>query len=181
MLIKNSPGLRWGKWFNYNGFTFETDVCGWPADHYIAELSAEVNGYSTSYSDWTIEFDITEADIASFDCPPLIIEVEIDIKPGSYPNSINLNSKGVVPVAVLTTDDFDPYDVDPGTILFAGASPVRWTMEDVDGDSDTDLLFHFKTQELDLNEDSTDATLTGETLDGTPIEGTDTVNIVPKK
>ena len=64
--------------------------------------------------------------------------------------------------------------------LAAGASAVRWTLEDVDGDGDIDLLFHFKTQELNLTEDSTEATLTGATYGGTPIEGTDTVNIVPK-
>jgi len=109
-----------------------------------------------------------------------VIEVDIDIKPGSDPNSINLKSKGVVPVAVLTTDDFDASNVDPSTVKFAGAAPVRWTMEDVDGDGDMDMLFHFKTQELDLDENSTEATLSGETIDGTPIEGTDTVNIVPK-
>lgn len=108
------------------------------------------------------------------------IEVKIDIKPGSYPNSINLKSKGVVPVAVLSIDGFDATAVDPSTVFFAGASPLRWTMEDVDGDGDLDMLFHFKTQELDLTKDSTDATLTGTTYDGTPVEGTDTVNIVPK-
>lgn len=108
-----------------------------------------------------------------------VIEVEIDIKPGSYPNSINLKSKGVVPVAVLTTGDFDASTVDPDTVEFAGAEPVRWALEDVDDDSDLDLLLHFKTQDLDLTEDSTEATLTGETLDGVQIEGTDTVNIVP--
>lgn len=113
--------------------------------------------------------------------PPIEIEVEIDIKPGSDPNSINLGSKGVVPVAVLTTDDFDASTVDPTTVEFAGASLVRWTMEDVDSDGDMDLLFHFKTQELELDKDSTEATLTGETYGGNPIEGTDTVNIVPKK
>lgn len=108
-------------------------------------------------------------------------EVEIDIKPGSDPNSINLKSKGVVPVAVLTTDDFDASDVDPTTVEFAGAEPVRWTMEDVDGDGDLDMLFHFKTQDLEeLDEDSTDATLTGQTTGGIPIAGADTVNIVPK-
>lgn len=110
-----------------------------------------------------------------------VIEVEIDIKPGSDSNSINLSSKGVIPVAVLTTDDFDAKDVDPNTVSFAGASPVRWTMEDVDGDGDFDMLFHFKTQELVLDEDSTEATLTGVNLDGIPIEGTNTVKIVPKK
>jgi hypothetical protein len=111
--------------------------------------------------------------------PPPYIEVTIDIKPGSFPNSINLNSRGVVPVAVLTTDDFDATTVDPVTVLFADASPLRWTREDVDGDGDTDLLFHFRTQELTLDGDSAEATLTGETTDGTQIEGTVAVNIVP--
>lgn len=109
-----------------------------------------------------------------------ITDVDIDIKPGSCPNSINLKSKGVVPVALLTTDDFDAINVDPVTVLFAGASPLRWSDEDVDGDGDVDVIFHFKTQELALDENSTDATLTGETMVGAPIEGVDTVNIVPK-
>ena len=109
-----------------------------------------------------------------------VIPVEIDIKPGSDPNSINLKSKGVVPVAALTTEEFDASTVGPNTVAFAGAEPVRCTMEDVDGDGDTDLLLHFRTQDLDLDENSTEATLTGETTDGMPIEGTDSVNIVPK-
>ena len=110
---------------------------------------------------------------------PSITEVAIDIKPGSDPNSINLNSKGNVPVAVLTTDDFDASDVDPNTVVFAGVEPVKWTMEDVDDDGDDDMLFHFKTQDLDLDEDSTEATLFGKTKDWDFFEGTDTVNIVP--
>jgi len=105
-------------------------------------------------------------------------EVEIDIKPGSDLNSINLKSRGVVPVAVLTTDDFDASTIDPSTetVEFAGASPVRWALCDVDGDGDDDILFHFKTQDLNLDENSTEATLT---VDG--IGGTDTVRIVQSK
>ncbi|MBA7558315.1 hypothetical protein ES705_51114 [subsurface metagenome] len=132
----------------------------------------ELGGQYWQY-DWAEPFFVT--------LPPIEIEVEIDIKPGSDPNSINLGSKGVVPVAVLTTDDFDASDIVPDTVTFAGAEPVRWTMEDVDGDGYLDILFHFKTQELSLNRDSTNATLTGETLNEVPIQGTDTVNIVPKK
>jgi hypothetical protein len=82
-------------------------------------------------------------------------------------------------VAILTTEDFDATSVDPATVLFAGASPLRWVMEDVDYDGDMDLLFHFKTQELNLTESSTEAMLTGFTFDGLAIQGTDTVNIVP--
>ena len=106
---------------------------------------------------------------------------DIDIKPGSDPNSINLKSKGVVPVAVLATETFDASTVNPDTVEFAGATPVHWTTCDVDEDSDIDMLFHFKTQELNLDENSTEATLTGTTYSGTPIQGTDAVNIVPTK
>ena len=110
---------------------------------------------------------------------PATIEISIDIKPGSYPNSINLGSKGVVPVAVLTTAEFDASTVDPATVQFADAYPLRWAMEDVDYEGDLDLIFHFKTLELNLDMDSTEATLTGETLSALLIQGTDTVNIVP--
>jgi hypothetical protein len=112
---------------------------------------------------------------------PPVLEVTIDIKPCSDPNSINLKAKGKVPVAVLSTDGFDAATVDPATVTFAGADPLRWTVEDVcPFDGKDDLLFHFKTQELDLDETSTEAILTGYTFDGAFIWGEDTVNIVPK-
>ena len=114
--------------------------------------------------------------------PPSSNVVAIDIKPGSNPNTINLKSKGVVPVAVLTTDGFDAGNIKPETVLFAGAEPVRWRLCDVDDDGDDDLLFHFKTQELvELDQNSTEATLTGETSDGNEITGSDDVRIVPQK
>ena len=111
----------------------------------------------------------------------------IDIKPGSDDNSINLKSRGVVPVAVLTTEVFDASTIDPATVRFTGneIKPVRWTLCDVDGDGDIDMLFHFKTQELNLDEDSTGATLTGKTTHKTTeevgITATDTVRIVQSK
>jgi hypothetical protein len=85
-----------------------------------------------------------------------------------------------VPVAILTTEDFDTSTVDPSTVVFASATPVRWTMEDVDTDGDLDMLFFFKTQELELSDGNTKAFLVGATTDGTPILGEDTVNTVPK-
>jgi len=106
--------------------------------------------------------------------------VSIDIKPGSDPNSINLTSKGKTPVAVLTNDTFDATLIDPVSVLFAGASPVKWAVEDVDGDGDTDMIFHFKTQELELDGSSTEAELTGYVVGGLEFSGNDSVNIVPK-
>jgi hypothetical protein len=119
-------------------------------------------------------------DIGAYEYVPPYIEVEIDIKPGSDPNSINLKSKGKVRVAILTTDNFDAYDVDPDTCVFANANPLRWRMKDVDKDSDDDMLFHFKTRELELAKEGSEATLEGETFGGIQIIGTDSVKIVPK-
>ena len=106
------------------------------------------------------------------------IEVDIDIKPGEDPNPINLKSMGIVPVAVLTTYDFDSSTVDPVSVLFADAVPLRWSLEDVDFDGDIDLLFFFKTQELNLDENSTNATLTGMTFEDVSIVGRDAIMIV---
>jgi hypothetical protein len=94
----------------------------------------------------------------------------IDIKPGNEQNNINLKSNGVVPVAALTTDQFDAATIDPATARFAGATPAQWSLEDVDGDGDNDVIFHFKTQELGLSEESTEATLTAQ-LAGAPLTG----------
>lgn len=121
---------------------------------------------------------------------PPVVEVEIDIKPGSDPNSINCNNEnGVITVAILTTEDFDATTVDHTTVSFEGASEThvdkksgepRRHEEDVDDDGDIDLVFHFRLGDTDLTCDSTEGTLTGETYGGQPIQGTDTVNIVPK-
>jgi hypothetical protein len=41
------------------------------------------------------------------------LDVTIDIKPGSYPNSINLGSAGVVPVAIFSNESFDATTINP--------------------------------------------------------------------
>jgi hypothetical protein len=109
-------------------------------------------------------------------------QVEIDIKPGSDPNSINLGSKGLVPVAILTTKDFDASDVDPSTVWFAGAKAQRCTLEDVDEDGDLDLLCFFKTQDLNLGAHDESATLTATASVNNQDQdfvSTDAVRVVP--
>jgi hypothetical protein len=61
------------------------------------------------------------------------LEVPIDIKPNSCPNPLNTKSKGVTPVAILGTVDFDVTEIDPSTITLAGVSPISlsWNLEDV--------------------------------------------------
>jgi len=115
------------------------------------------------------------------------IPVEIDIKPGSYPNPINPGSNGVIPVAIFTTDEFNAADVDPGTVTLAGAKvavrgkseKLMARMEDVDGDGDDDLLLQVDTQSDGAVWETGPVTLTGTTYGGDQIEGTDDVIIVP--
>ena len=110
--------------------------------------------------------------------------ISIDIKPGFDPNTIILTSKGSVPVAILTTADFDASTVDPTTAKFADASPIKRRMVDVDRDGDVDMLLYFNIEELNLDTTSTQAILTGTADDGTDdgksITGIDSVNIVTK-
>ncbi|WP_445475391.1 DUF7507 domain-containing protein [Methanococcoides methylutens] len=116
---------------------------------------------------------VTDSDVSHYFG---VQSVDIDIKPGSFPNSINLKSNGVIPVAILSTDSFDASTVDPASVMFAGAAPLRWATEDVDKDGDLDLVFHFKVKDTGLAPGDTEAILTGETFDGISIEGTDSVN-----
>lgn len=81
----------------------------------------------------------------------------IDIKPGSYPNSINLGSNGVIPVAILSTADFDATLIPANTVFLAGAGvAVRGKgkntlahQEDVNDDGFMDLVVKVEIENLD--------------------------------
>jgi hypothetical protein len=110
--------------------------------------------------------------------------ISIDIKPGSDPNSINTKSRGVVPVAILTTEDFDALTVDADSVLFGPAEAEkrhkRAHVEDVDDDGDLDLVLHFRTQDTGIAPGDTEACLIGQTYDGVPVMGCDSVRTVPQ-
>lgn len=107
--------------------------------------------------------------------------VAIDIKPGSDPNSINPQSKGVISVAILTDAGFDASTVDALSLHFgpggAGEFHGRGHVEDADGDGDLDLVLHFKTERTEIQCGDTEATLTG-TAGGQNIAGTDAIQTV---
>jgi hypothetical protein len=125
------------------------------------------------------------------------ITVDVDIKPGSSPNSINLGSGGTTAVAILGSANFDVITVNPDTLTLgtAGVKTVGKTartlcsVADVSGDFSAgpegapdgfdDMVCHFITMDIVPEAGETTATISGELNDTTPIEGTDSVNIVP--
>ncbi len=117
--------------------------------------------------------------------------VVIDIKPGSYPNSIKLSSGGLVPVAILSTATFDANQFTPVMAMLVDASTttmdctsatsIRYAREDVNGDGKTDIVLFFSTPSLNLTPSSTAATLMAHGSYGSTtlhVMGTDSVNIV---
>ncbi len=108
-----------------------------------------------------------------------VTAVAIDIKPGIDPNSINPWSKGVIPVAILTTEDFDATTVDPGLVRFGPGEATEkhgvGHIEDVDSDGDGDVVYHFPTEDSGIQCGDTTATLTGTTFGGQPVMGSDSI------
>lgn len=116
---------------------------------------------------------------------PAATAIAIDIRPGGFPNSINPFSKGVIPVAILSTPNFDVMRVNVATVRFGitGTEAVanHFAFEDVDGDNDLDMIFHFNTEETNIICGSMSAILTGMTLNNSRFIGSDSVHTVKCK
>jgi len=132
---------------------------------------------------------------------PELTFVDIDIKPQSCPNPLNVGNQGVLPVAILGSEDFDVGMIDVASIRLEGVAPIRSNYEDVatpviDGqececstegpDGYLDLTLKFKTQRIveaigDVNDgDELVLELTGLLHDDTPITGADCIIIRAK-
>ncbi len=122
----------------------------------------------------------------------IVVRVDIDIKPCSYPNAVNVSSSGVVPVAILGSAVFDVSQVDPSTVTLQGLAvktvgkteKLLCHIEDVVGPGQTcgadgypDLVCQMQMAQVEPG----DAIwrLDARRWDGVPIVGFDSVKVVP--
>ena len=153
---------------------------------------------------WLSEAQAIRTDGSSVDVPAadlvrhlvtasLAVHVEIDIKPGSFPNSINPESRGKIAVAIFSSPGFDATSqVNTATLTFGRTGNEQSLafcqgsrdddddeqFEDVDGDGLPDLVCHFFTRMAAFQAGDTEGILKGQLLDGSLIEGRDSVRII---
>jgi hypothetical protein len=109
--------------------------------------------------------------------------VEIAIRAAGEPAVINLASRGVIGVAILAAADFDVARIDRSTLRFgpASAAPAHKAgghLEDVNGDTKLDLISHYRIADTGFSEADEEACVSGQTSDGTPIKGCDTLGVM---
>jgi hypothetical protein len=170
---RSTDGLTWVK---EEGTRLELGPPGSPDDTILLQPSV-VELPDGDFRMYYAGFDGTMR-ILSAVARPSLIYVSIDVNPDRFPNRINLRSRRAVRVAVLSTPTFAADRIVVDTLRFAGASPVRSALRDVNRDGLVDLVVRFRARELRLTPDSTAATLTGETSSGATITGTDSVEVV---
>lgn len=102
---------------------------------------------------------------------PLRVDIEVRGRPCGP-------GKGVVPVVLWTTDTFDAASVDHASVTLGQAREThvdrrsgvpRRHVEDVDGDGDLDLVFHFRSDEIGMSCASDVVPFNGRTYDGRPV------------
>lgn len=158
----------------YIGFTAHTDWYQTNEGHWNGKID-DIRIYNRALSESEIELLYLG-----------FVQVSIDIKPGSYPNSINPHSKGKIPVAILSSTDFDaPTEVDTESLTFGPIGDeeslafCNHSPADVNNDGYDDVVCHFDVQMTGFECGDEEGFLIGETVDGIPIEGSDSVRIVP--
>ncbi len=113
----------------------------------------------------------------------------IDIKPGSFPNCFNQNEKGVLPVAIYGSSAIDVRAINVASLSLQGLG-VKMVgrrgkylahADYINGDDYLDLVVQFEDSDSWEEPENGYAVLTGELIDGTPIQAGDSICLVPPK
>jgi hypothetical protein len=119
---------------------------------------------------------------------PPIQHINIDIRPGNpHTAPVNPKSKGNLPVALLSSAEFNALAVDYGSLTFGAAgteaSLLRCNKEgqDIDGDGRPDLTCFFDTETAGFEEGDSVGVVMGKTTAGRAFVGRGDIRIVGKQ
>lgn len=149
-----------------NECIYQWDTTNYEDEWYLIRLAARDKAGNRDLSQDPYAGGVDSQHVISVFVENTEIEVPIDIKPQSCPNPLNVKSQGVLPVAILGTDDFDVTNINPETVTLEEQLALKSALEDVatpyeptektdcldcitDGpDGYLDLILHFNTQEI---------------------------------
>lgn len=116
----------------------------------------------------------------------LLVHINIEVKPGSDELApVNPKAKGNVPVALLSSAQFDALKVKRDSITFGSTGDERSLLRcgkegtDVNGDSRMDLICQFDNQIADFEAGDVEGIVRGYTGDGRRFEGRGLLKVVP--
>jgi hypothetical protein len=136
---------------------------------YVVRMLDGLVSYGAAYTNYTLPVRSG---------PPLL-QIAIDIKPGSNSNCFNQNEKGVIPVAIFGSNDLDVTKIKIESLALQGLS-VKMTgkskkflahYEDINADDYLDLIVQFQDSDKWIVSGNDYATVTGILNNGTLIEG----------
>jgi len=146
----------------------------------------EPNGVTVDSQNRIIVQDTDNNRIQVFNPFSPSIEIQIDIKPGSDPNSVNCkpNKKGdingVVPIGIFSSNSFDATTIDLNTFTLGNPTSELHGKLHIE---DSNAVIHVSTADIcaatSVQKGFEDVTLAGENAEG-QFEGTDTVRIVKR-
>ncbi len=153
---------------------FGGDLGCWdPGD--ASELDSDVpcdDGYDND-GDGRLDHPEDPGCLDSQDADETHIDVAIEIL--SHPRGEPARERGLMRVALLGSQAFDPQQVDPASLVFgpgqATPQPGRGPRRDVDRDGFEDWSFRFRRSAAALPEGAAEACLRGATREGVPIHG----------
>lgn len=153
-------------------YTLDFGVASGPDDSFLQSISGiAVEG----------QIDTFQVNASSGNSLVISRKVKVDVKPNNENNILNFKSKGVIPVAILSTATFDAANVNPFSIRFNNNEIDvfnRSNIEDVDGDGRLDMIFHFDTQKSGITPEEKQVCLAGKLKNGESIEGCDKIQVL---
>jgi hypothetical protein len=118
------------------------------------------------------------------------VTIEVPVTARIYPSivadTLRQNTAGVIPIAILSSKNFDSRKIDPATLLIAAPAlnlfgtsndATGCEEQDIDGDGLVDLVCQFQVSRINVKAGASLAELQGQTVDGTGVRAEIPLNI----